>query len=79
MDDAVLVDPASVAAYLSALFPDLQAIITRGDDMTEDVRERADQLDALWGEVGILHPTVQAAMTILTLRQPESISGLNIF
>jgi hypothetical protein len=64
VDDAVLVDPASVAAYLFALFPGLKALMwSRRHEMAEDVRERVDQLDALWGEVEELHPTVWAATT----------------
>ncbi|KAJ7790800.1 hypothetical protein B0H14DRAFT_3501284 [Mycena olivaceomarginata] len=47
VDDAVLVDPVCRSVSV-ALFPGLK---------------RVDQLDALWGEVDELHPTVWAATT----------------
>ncbi|KAJ7790810.1 hypothetical protein B0H14DRAFT_3501293 [Mycena olivaceomarginata] len=56
VDDAVLVDSASVAVYLFALFPGLKVLMwSRGHEMAEDVREQVDQLDMLWGEVEELH------------------------
>ncbi|KAJ6512540.1 hypothetical protein C8R45DRAFT_960683 [Mycena sanguinolenta] len=60
VEDAVLVDPAAVAAYLIALLPKLEAIVTsREREVAEDVRERADRLHNLWKEVEQLHPVAR--------------------
>ncbi|KAJ6512537.1 hypothetical protein C8R45DRAFT_960672 [Mycena sanguinolenta] len=67
VDDAVLVDPAAVALYLSSLFPNLQAINTAGDDeVAEDVRQRANRLHGLWKEVERLHPNSRAMLDSMT-------------
>ncbi|KAJ6529834.1 hypothetical protein B0H19DRAFT_1193348 [Mycena capillaripes] len=64
VDDAVLVDPVPVAAYLFAVFPKLEGIeVARQDEVGEDVWEHAARLHELWRQVERLHPTASAAMT----------------